>query len=128
MPRCSDQVYLWKGNIGHTKAVMAMEIGRAVWGHGAGTRRFLPVWPISVQFHSPWNSHVHRECPGKFESTNLSRDNISREIGRTKFLEARLSEWRSPLQVTDLFQGGVRFSTFGIRIALHYMASNYTIS
>ena len=24
---------------------------------------------------------VHRELPGKFESSNLSRDNISREIG-----------------------------------------------
>ena len=28
-----------------------------------------------------WDSHVHRECPGSFESTNLSRDNIIREIG-----------------------------------------------
>ena len=30
-----------------------------------------------------WNSHVHREFPGKFESSNISRDNVSREIGRT---------------------------------------------
>ena len=30
-----------------------------------------------------WNSHVHREVPGKFEPTNRSRDNLSREIGRT---------------------------------------------
>ena len=30
-----------------------------------------------------WNSHVHRGFPGKFESSNVSRDNISREIGRT---------------------------------------------
>ena len=29
-----------------------------------------------------WNSHVHGEFPGKFESSNLSRDNLSREIGR----------------------------------------------
>ena len=29
-----------------------------------------------------WNSHVHREFPGKFESSYLSRDNLSREIGR----------------------------------------------
>ena len=29
-----------------------------------------------------WNSHVHREFPGNFESLNLSRNNI-REIGRT---------------------------------------------
>ena len=30
-----------------------------------------------------WTSHAHREFPAKFESTNLSRDNLSREIGRT---------------------------------------------
>ena len=30
-----------------------------------------------------WNSHVHGEFPGNFESSNLSRDNLSREIGRT---------------------------------------------
>ena len=30
-----------------------------------------------------WNSHVHREFLGKFESTHLSRDNLSRQIGRT---------------------------------------------
>ena len=29
-----------------------------------------------------WKSHVLREVPGKFESSNLSRDNLSREIGR----------------------------------------------
>ena len=28
------------------------------------------------------NSHVHMELPGKLESTNLSRDNLSREIWR----------------------------------------------
>ena len=30
-----------------------------------------------------WNSHAHRGLPGKFESSNLSRDDMSREIGRT---------------------------------------------
>ena len=30
-----------------------------------------------------WNYHVHREFPGGFESANLSRDNLSREIGLT---------------------------------------------
>ena len=30
-----------------------------------------------------WNSQVHREVPGKFESSNVSRDNVSRGIGRT---------------------------------------------
>ena len=31
-----------------------------------------------------WNSHVHRGFPRKFDSANLSRDNLSREIGRTR--------------------------------------------
>ena len=30
-----------------------------------------------------WNSHVHGEFPGKFESSNVRRDNVSREIGRS---------------------------------------------
>ena len=30
-----------------------------------------------------WNAHLHREFQAKLESTNLSRDNLSREIGRT---------------------------------------------
>ena len=30
-----------------------------------------------------WNSHVHGGFTGKFESSNVSRDNLSREIGRT---------------------------------------------
>ena len=30
-----------------------------------------------------WNYHVHRGFPGKFEPSNLSRDNVSRRIGRT---------------------------------------------
>ena len=29
-----------------------------------------------------WNSQAHRELPGKFELSNLSRDRLSREIGR----------------------------------------------
>ena len=28
-----------------------------------------------------WNYHVHMEFPGRFESSNLSRDSLSREIG-----------------------------------------------
>ena len=31
-----------------------------------------------------WNSHVHRELPGKLESSNLSREILSREIGRRR--------------------------------------------
>ena len=30
-----------------------------------------------------WNSQARREYPGKVESANLSRDNLSRETGRT---------------------------------------------
>ena len=46
------------------------------------------VRPISVLRLRPnldakrLNSHVHREYPGNCESTNLSGDNLSREIGR----------------------------------------------
>ena len=32
-----------------------------------------------------WNSEARREVPAKFESSNLSRDNLSTEIGRTPF-------------------------------------------
>ena len=32
------------------------------------------------------NYHVRREFPGKFESRNLSRDNLSREIGRMPYV------------------------------------------
>ena len=28
-----------------------------------------------------WNYHVHRDCPGSVESTNLSRDDLSGETG-----------------------------------------------
>ena len=38
-----------------------------------------------------WNSHVHRGFPGKFESSNLSRDNVSREIGRVMSCLASLA-------------------------------------
>ena len=33
-----------------------------------------------------WNSKAHRDFPGKFESINLSRDNLSREIGNIEAL------------------------------------------
>ena len=35
--------------------------------------------------------NVHREFPGKSESTNLSRDNLSREIGRAAGFRTRAS-------------------------------------
>ena len=38
-----------------------------------------------------WNSYVHREFPGNLESTNLSRDNLSREIGRKQCTAIRVA-------------------------------------
>ena len=38
------------------------------------------------------NSHVHRELPGEFELSNLSRNNLSREIGRTHIDTAKAAE------------------------------------
>ena len=48
----------------------------------------------SIMLHNSkgWNTHVHRNFPGFVGSTNLSRDNMSREIGRsTRAQEARPS-------------------------------------
>ena len=60
-------------------------------------RRCAALWwrPISVlrfwnsegltqaeSYFKGWNSHVQRKFPGNVESTNLSRDNLRREIGR----------------------------------------------
>ena len=36
-----------------------------------------------------WNSRVRREFPPRFESSNLSRDNLSRGVGRTVHKEDR---------------------------------------
>ena len=41
------------------------------------------VWLKQNLHVKGWNSQVHREFPGSFESTKLSRDNRSREIGRS---------------------------------------------
>ena len=30
-----------------------------------------------------WNSQAHREFPGSLDSSDVSRDNVSREIGRS---------------------------------------------
>ena len=40
------------------------------------------VDPSVILNYKGWHSQAHRELPGKFESSNLSRDNASREIGR----------------------------------------------
>ena len=52
-----------------------------------------PPATTSAEFQGVWlqhnvdvkgrNSHVHRGFPGKLDSSNVSRDNVSREIGRT---------------------------------------------
>ena len=36
--------------------------------------------------YEEWHAHVHRGFPGKLESSSPSRDNVSREIGRTSTL------------------------------------------
>ena len=38
------------------------------------------LYSNNLQFKG-WNVHVHRECPGKFESTNLSSDHIIITLG-----------------------------------------------
>ena len=43
---------------------------------------FQKVWLEQNLDFKEWNSHVHRGFPGKFESSNPNRDNVSREMGR----------------------------------------------
>ena len=40
----------------------------------------MPIRELPGEFEG-WNSHVRRELPGKFGSSNLSRDDLSREPG-----------------------------------------------
>ena len=56
---------------------------------------FQRVWFEHNLNSKGWNSHVHREFPGKFESSSLSRDNVSREIGRTSENRGCLT-WNTP--------------------------------
>ena len=49
---------------------------------------FQRVWLEHNVIFKGWNSHVHRVLPGKFESSNVSRDNVSRETGRTAGVSA----------------------------------------
>ena len=46
------------------------------WHYG-----FRRVWLKHNINSKGWNSQARREFPGKFESSNLNRDNLSREIG-----------------------------------------------
>ena len=41
------------------------------------------VWLKHNLNYEGWNSHVHGGLPRKFESSNISRDNLSGEIGRS---------------------------------------------
>ena len=43
---------------------------------------FRGVWLEHNLNSKGWNSQAHREVPGKFESSNVSRENVSRGIGR----------------------------------------------
>ena len=60
----------------------------------------MELGPISLLGF--WNSHVHREFPGHFESSNLSRDNLSGEIGRKDAFASRAArstpELRRPMR------------------------------
>ena len=78
----------------------------------ARTPRLRPISVLSWWFQrlwlkhnlnsEGWNYHVHREFPGKFESSNLSRDNFSREIVRMFSLaEVLLATGPSPLRGHD---------------------------
>ena len=61
----------WKGNIHFAELAVRVEFRTKILDfRGFDSSRIL------------WNSHVHREFPGNRESTDLSRGNISREIGR----------------------------------------------
>ena len=42
-----------------------------------------------------WNSLAHRGFPEKFESSNVSRENVSREIGNRVCVYAYILSWHS---------------------------------
>ena len=44
---------------------------------------FHRVWLKHNLNFKGWNSQAHRQFPGEFESSNVSRGNVSREIGRS---------------------------------------------
>ena len=52
-------------------------------------RRGQRVWLKQNLNIEGWNSQVRREFPRSFESSNLSRDNLSGEIGRTSRSKSR---------------------------------------
>ena len=69
-----------------TAAVPALHALPALVAYGKSPHQdsgFQRVWLKQNLDFKGWNSHVHGEPPRSFESRNLSRDNLSREIGRT---------------------------------------------
>ena len=57
-----------------------------------------------------WNSQAHREFPGKFESSNLSRDDLSREIGRRTSAEISGGLGSAPLEQASADESSYLFS------------------
>ena len=64
--------------------------------------------------HKGWNFQARKEFPGKFESSNLSRDNLSTEIGRTRDASPRAM---SQLRVEQAIASHQRCSTGGTKRA-----------
>ena len=75
----------------------AAQSGQSAYGqspyYDSGLRR---VWLKRSLNFKGLNSHARREVPGIVESTNLSRDNLSREIGRTVNLRSKNPQTESP--------------------------------
>ena len=60
----------------------ALQTWRAQRGQSPYSHEFQRVWLKRNLDSKGWNSQAHRGFPGTFESSNLRRDNVSREIGR----------------------------------------------
>ena len=67
-----------------------------------------------------WNSQVHRGFPRKSESSNVSRDNVSREIGR--IAEELLAVFGLPREET---RGGGADQSIIIVIIIIIIISSY---
>ena len=74
--------------------------------HGVRPISLLKMWILRVWLKDNlnwkgWNCHVHRVFSGMLESSNVSRDNVSREIGRMNVgcrnerlrLRSPISDW-----------------------------------
>ena len=82
-------VYAWSNS-----TLMSWAFGFAQWGSAATEKRYGQSPHQDSGFQRVWhnqhlnvkgcNSLVHGELPGSFESSNLSRDTLRREIGRSQ--------------------------------------------